>query len=676
MPEEELALAAVPTESIEAYDLYLLGRYHWRQRTKESIELARDYFLQAIEIDPEYVPALAGLADSYISLVFYGTMLADDAYPLAQQAIDQAMALDDSVSEVWASQGLLQNNNRNFSAALSSLEHAIELNPKNVEAWYWLSFPLQESGRLTEAFEAIKKANELEPMIPSINNALARFYEGYGDFARRRQYLERVAQSTEARRQQTNVRIAESYLAGGDIARAVEDYRASLASAPDDLRALAGIGAAYLALGDTREAERWYDLAAKSSQFFADHHALYLARKDFAGAISLLENTLEQWAPRRPDYLISNLFKTHYLAGNNGEARGYLDELMETRQGRYEIDDKSYNQSEGLNIASFWIHFGDDATGERQRGLELAREIRDKFAGLHAQGFRHPQLLAHLAAAEGILGNHKVAFGFLEAAIDKGFRDAFGELTQPIFDPLRDDAGFAAVTERIAGLSAQERARLEGIELAPYTPTSRLKPIALPRKTIERFLGYYTDRNRIFHLFMSSDGQLMGSLPGFGTGPLFMASEIRFFSTAFPNQYGELAYDEDGIVSHFVWHAGTNTTLWKRIPDLPPAIQLSADVLSRFEGVYAYDELGGLNTERTGADTLVAVISRDENGTPWIDYEKQPKLELEAVSESVLRVKGFVGRMEFEFDPDTGAATRYTSHSDTGERIFVRQEPD
>ena len=102
LPEEEEALAATPTESMQAYDLYLLGRFHWRKRTKEAIDIARGHFENAIEQDPNYVLALSGLADSYTLLVEYGNMTGEDAYPLAQQAVDQAMAIDDSVSEVWA----------------------------------------------------------------------------------------------------------------------------------------------------------------------------------------------------------------------------------------------------------------------------------------------------------------------------------------------------------------------------------------------------------------------------------------------------------------------------------------------------------------------------------------------------------------------------------------------
>ena len=158
LPEEEQALAEAPTESMQAYDLYLLGRFHWRKRTKEAIDIARGHFEKAIEQDPNYVLALSGLADSYTLLVEYGNMTGEDAYPLAQQAIDQAMAIDDSVSEVWASLGLLRQDQQRLGESEKAFVRALELDPDNFSAWYWYTVTLRYDRRDVEALTALLKA--------------------------------------------------------------------------------------------------------------------------------------------------------------------------------------------------------------------------------------------------------------------------------------------------------------------------------------------------------------------------------------------------------------------------------------------------------------------------------------------------------------------------------------
>lgn len=674
MPDEESALAAIPTESMAAYDYYLLGRHHWRQRTKESIELARDYFLQAIEQDPDYVPALSGLADSYTLLTEYGTMRGDVAFPLAQETIDRAIALDDSNSEVWASQGILYQYMQQYGAADPALKKAIELDPKNSQAWTWYSTNLRISGRLTESFEAAKKAYELEPMSTPINNRMAWHYNGYADFARQRQHIERVAQGNEGLRARSAVRIAGTYSAGGDLARAIDGYRSALASDPSDIRALDGVARAYLALGDIREAERWFGEVVSQNPLYRGHKNLHYAREDFASVIALMEDLLQVNAPLRDDFWIVDLFRAHYEVGDIEEARTYLAELLDIFQGRYEVRYWQFNQLEGLAIASFWINFGDEASGEPQRGFELAKQIRDNHAGLYAQGLRHPTLLTSLAVAEGMLGNATAAFGYLDEAVDHGYRDNRFEFNQRAFDSLREDPRFAEIEERISALVAQERSRLDTIELAPYTAPVTRQPVAVARETIERYLGYYTDGNTFVRLFTGPDGQFMGRLGQLPPGPMLMASGVEFYSSAFPNQTGEFFSNDDGVITHFLWKSGTNNTMFKRVPDPPPAVQLSRDSLARFEGVYASDRLGGLKAERTDADTWVAEIYVDDDGTPWVDFDDQPKLELAAISESALRIIGFEGRFEFEFGPEGGAAIGFVMTGDAGNVVFVRQQ--
>ena len=108
-----------------AYDLYLLGRYHYYQYTTESVKTARDYFKQAIEVDPQYVLAYSGLADSALAMNLLADMSGETAIPVAREAVNRAMVLDDSNSAVWASKGFLLLTSGNFEEAEAALIRAL-----------------------------------------------------------------------------------------------------------------------------------------------------------------------------------------------------------------------------------------------------------------------------------------------------------------------------------------------------------------------------------------------------------------------------------------------------------------------------------------------------------------------------------------------------------------------
>ncbi len=273
-----------------------------------------------------------------------------------------------------------------------------------------------------------------------------------------------------------------------------------------------------------------------------------------------------------------------------------------------------------------------------------------------------------------MLGNLDAAIGYLDTAVDQGYRNTDVELEQHLFDPLRDTEGFAAVAERIAGLVAQERARLADVDLAPYSPPEERKPVVVARAITERYVGYYSDGNAISHLYFGPDGQFLVKLAQQPPVPVFMLSDVAWYTPEAPNQYGEFVMDENGVVTHVLWYAGSQTYMVKKIADPPAPVQLPRDVLARMEGTYANDRLEGMDAPRTAADTWVAIIYVDDNGTPWIDYDDQPRLELAAVSESVLRIIGFDGVLTFQIDPESDRATGFLMKGDFGSSVFVRQE--
>jgi serine/threonine protein kinase/Tfp pilus assembly protein PilF len=168
-PDEKRNLRRRATENTEAYQLYLKGRFFWSKRSAEALRTAIRYFEQAIEKDPRYALAWAGIADSYNLLSQSVGMSKEDTYPRARAAVEKALELDDQLAEAHTSLASLlmlnewdwQNAEKHFKFALS-----LKANYATTHHWYaeWLSF----MGRMEEALEQISRAAELDPLSPAI----------------------------------------------------------------------------------------------------------------------------------------------------------------------------------------------------------------------------------------------------------------------------------------------------------------------------------------------------------------------------------------------------------------------------------------------------------------------------------------------------------------------------
>jgi serine/threonine-protein kinase len=174
--EQQEQLTKRYTESTEAYELYLRGRYHWNKRTTDGLMKGIEYFQQAIQADPNYALAYAGLADSYNVLSTNGVRPPREAFPRAKEAAEKALALDDTLAEAHSALAFIKTVYEwDWHGAEKEFRRAIELNPKYSNAHYFYAFAhLLSLGRMDEANTEIKRALELEPFSLIINTNLGR----------------------------------------------------------------------------------------------------------------------------------------------------------------------------------------------------------------------------------------------------------------------------------------------------------------------------------------------------------------------------------------------------------------------------------------------------------------------------------------------------------------------
>jgi TolB-like protein/DNA-binding winged helix-turn-helix (wHTH) protein/Tfp pilus assembly protein PilF len=177
---------ALNAKSYEAYDLYLKGRYFWNKRTAEGFRQAADYFQQAIDRDPSYGRAYAGLADTFSLMSTWYLGPQNELMPKARTAALRALELDETLAEAHASLALIRENyDYDWQESEKEFRRAIQLGPQYATAHQWYAEFLSWQGRFGEAFAESEQARQLDPLslIIASDHASIMYYSRQYDSA-------------------------------------------------------------------------------------------------------------------------------------------------------------------------------------------------------------------------------------------------------------------------------------------------------------------------------------------------------------------------------------------------------------------------------------------------------------------------------------------------------------
>lgn len=171
--EVKARLEAAPSEDSEAFNLYLKGRHAWRARSAEGLQRAVGLFQSALERDPGFAHAYAGLADAYTLLSFLvGVLAPGDAMPLARAAADQALKLRPDLAEAHGSRALiLETFDWDWEAAEAAHRRAVTLDPGNPNLHHRYGMHLLYRGRFAEAGDRFREAGRLDALSPLLQVA-------------------------------------------------------------------------------------------------------------------------------------------------------------------------------------------------------------------------------------------------------------------------------------------------------------------------------------------------------------------------------------------------------------------------------------------------------------------------------------------------------------------------
>jgi TolB-like protein/Tfp pilus assembly protein PilF/class 3 adenylate cyclase len=251
---EKQLIAAQPTSDTNAYELYLKGRLLWGKRGGENIRQAIAFYEQAIARDPNYALAYSGLAEAYDVLPFYSGTAPREAYPKAKTAALKALQLNDKLAEAHSALAyLLCVDDLDMSGSIREFQRAIALNPNYATAHQWYGFaPLNVLGRFDEAIAEGRRAVELDPLSPIINENLSE------TLIRARRYDEAIAQlhktlEIDPSFSLLHLRLGTVLQLKGDMPAAIAEYTKAQ-QLSDDLSAPVLLAAARAQSGDKEAA--------------------------------------------------------------------------------------------------------------------------------------------------------------------------------------------------------------------------------------------------------------------------------------------------------------------------------------------------------------------------------------------------------------------------------------
>jgi tetratricopeptide (TPR) repeat protein len=291
--DEQRQLSKRGTDSSEAFESYLRGRYYWNSFTESGFAKALECYNHAIELDPEYALAYTGVADYYNWLGVFGIKPFAECSMAAKTAAQKAVDLDPTSAEAYSALGFATVCH-DFDWAVAEGQHrrAIEINPNYATAHHWYGFHLTMEGRFDEGIKEMLRARELDPLTPNILQGLGwcyyqarRFEESITSY---QNMLEAVPDSAYGL-----ATYSWALRRAGPVEEAVKVAEKALDLSSGGQLYLASLGAAYAAAGrhsDARAALDRLDEMSERAHVSPYHLALiHLLMDERESALDLLQ---------------------------------------------------------------------------------------------------------------------------------------------------------------------------------------------------------------------------------------------------------------------------------------------------------------------------------------------------------------------------------------------------
>jgi serine/threonine protein kinase/tetratricopeptide (TPR) repeat protein len=312
-PQQKARLNSAPSVDPAAYDAFLQGRssFVWGSNSVEGFRVAQSFFQQAIQKDPNFALAYVGLADSYVYMGSQRWVAPQEAYAKAHEALQNALALDQTLGEAHSSLGWMSwRYDWNWPVAEKEFRLALELNPNYVAGQEQLAWFLAWSGRRDEALAELASMARLD-FASSTRTAVE-----LGVYYHQRDYETLVEVSHKFITVNPDAWPGHYFLAIGydGLGRgsdAVPEYQKAVELSHGDTDTIAGLAHGYIAIAKRAEAEKiLYDLLNQSKKGYVSPYmiaTIYAGLGDKQKAFSFLEKAYQERSPDIPYFLKADL---------------------------------------------------------------------------------------------------------------------------------------------------------------------------------------------------------------------------------------------------------------------------------------------------------------------------------------------------------------------------------
>jgi TolB-like protein/Flp pilus assembly protein TadD len=447
--EEQTRLAVIPTDSLAAYNLYTQGRDNLYKRRLETLLEARAQFEAAIELDPNYAEAYAGLAESVLLILNnHQAVSTDEAFGIAEASLDKAVSLNPELSQAHAAEGLMKTmawqetrSGPGLEEAEACLTAALDLNPNNASAWMWFASLRDNQRRTEEAIDLYHESLRVDPLgkIPYANLP--------GMYAQRGQnqealdlYVKAVVIHPDWPTAYRNLSAHLQALGRMDESVAWGMKGAELSADP---LGGASMTSAYMEFGEYQKILELFSGVTEEHPMYGYGASMEMAiMGDFAGAAEVAERAIEGVENPR-QFQLSLIAVFAVFAGDFDKARKYA----ELHDPEFAADaDPTVTRYNVTDLVRYAFILQNQGEGERAYSLlNLALDVVRTLPriGIFGHGIRDVQILA-------LQGRTVEALAAFRDAIDEGFRGTASSNGWPMaLDPylgsLRGQPAFEAM---------------------------------------------------------------------------------------------------------------------------------------------------------------------------------------------------------------------------------------
>ena len=472
-PAEQQRLRAIPTESLEAYEAYLLGKQRMARRDTNSLEDAVKYLTEAVEIDPQFALAWSALADTYFLQRQHSGVAEQELLLKAQTAIDKALKTDPELGEVYTSLGMLRYNFFDDKGAEQSYRKAIELVPNYSVTYHWYSILLYDQGRDEEAYEIISMAAQLDPMSPIIKQNLARALRSEGRNEEALEELKKAIEIDPAFAPAYDAMATIDYQVFNRMARAAQAYAKVIQLDPNDSAPYVWLGQLYLELGMPDRAGVLFD---RSRDLVPDGYASHwgaLLLRIYRGYPDGVNDNVEGILK----YFGTGSWMAQFSVAqlrNRLIARKQYAQALEVYSSTYPrlLDD--YGLTIGLHNyrAAIDLVLVLQKTGERAKANDLLDQCRDFIRERPRLGWWGGYWISDVQIL-ALQGKSSEAIAALREAVDEGWRSLWWYYLKldPNLELIRGEPAFQAIVAEIETDMAGQMQRIIEMEQEGDIPT-------------------------------------------------------------------------------------------------------------------------------------------------------------------------------------------------------------